>query len=108
MACRQMKFSPRRLSNSSQTVTQILLRDIENKIWEAVKTDMDGDGIVTDWSATLGDVYTNRTYYAVGVSHINLINNMDVLDFIVALIVGDSTPPSDSVILTEKERNINA
>ena len=33
---------------------------------------------------------------------------MDVLDFIVALIVGDSTPPSDSVILTEKERNMNA
>ena len=33
---------------------------------------------------------------------------MDVLDFVVDLIVGDSTPPSNSVVLTEKRVDENA
>ena len=90
-------------STSIQTVTRILLRDIENKIWDADKSDFDGDGMVTKWSATQGDMYASRTYYAKGVSHINLVDNVDVLVFITELIGGNTTPTSNSLISSEKE-----
>lgn len=47
-----------------------------------------GDGLVPTWSATLGDKYSNRTFY-VNDDHTGMIMNENVIEFMIKIIDGN-------------------
>ena len=59
--------------------------------WTNDENEIEGDEVVSVWSATLGDHYMGRTFFAKNILHEDLVNNSSVLWFIIELISGDTT-----------------
>ena len=45
-----------------------------------------GDGTVPTWSATLGDKYDSKTFFAKNINHTSLVSDGEVMQFINGLI----------------------
>jgi hypothetical protein len=66
---------------------------IECNMWEwdgSSETEC-GDSLVATWSATIGDRTADRTFFADGVTHLGLISEPQVLNFITRLINGSTS-----------------
>jgi hypothetical protein len=59
--------------------------------WYIYEYTYDGDQMVAEWSATLGDRYSNKTFFAEDVSHVGLVANSNVKLFIAQLIQGNTS-----------------
>ena len=68
-----------------------------SSVWAQEDPEQCGDGTVPLWSATLGDYYSTKTFFADSVDHMNLVSNDILIQFIVGLIAGDTTLPSSVV-----------
>ncbi len=69
--------------------------------WYVDSTTDEGDELVAVWSATLGDKYSSRTFYAENVNHTNLVYNYYVQNFVIQLIGGNTSIPSSGIIKTD-------
>lgn len=70
--------------------------------WDVYSYTYSGDSLVADWSATLGDKYSARTFYAQNVSHMGLISDLNVTSFIIQLIEGNASTDSFNNIFIDK------
>lgn len=67
-------------------------------IWSDGEKINNGDTVVVEWSATLGDNYADRTFYAKEVDHMSLVSNTNVVKFVIELIKGNtSTAQYDNI-----------
>jgi len=57
-----------------------------------------GDKLVAEWSSTLGDKYPSRTFYVCNTSHMGLVSDTEVRDFVTQLISGNTSTSSYSDI----------
>ena len=60
-----------------------------------------GDSLVPYWSATLGDKYSDKTFYVSSAFHMDLIKNTQVKAFINDLISNNTSITSYSEIYTD-------
>ena len=72
---------------NSQTIDMI---EYNHVIWDVETRTPFGDSLVAEWSATLGDKYSSQTYFVNGVNHGGLVTNMQVVNFIIQLIDGNT------------------
>ncbi len=68
--------------------------------WYVYSNTKDGDELVAVWSATLGDKYSSRTFYAKNVNHMGLVSNLEVRAFVNQLIDGKTSTSSYTNIFT--------
>lgn len=57
-----------------------------------------GDSLVPEWSATLGDKYSSKTFFTKETNHMKLIADREIISFTIQLIDGDiSVAPFENI-----------
>ena len=74
-------------------------------IWSDGEKINNDDTVVVEWSATLGDNYTDRSYFAKDVLHGNLTSDADVVNFVIDLINGSASTDSYDYISEDMEND---
>lgn len=59
--------------------------------WVAKGTSKVTDSVVPVWSACLADKYEDRTFYATGIRHTELLSSWNVKAFVIRLIIGNTS-----------------
>lgn len=80
------------------TINGVLYND---NVWDLYGKTKEGDSVVPEWSATLGDRYSDRTFYAQNIPHFSLIWDNEVISF-VKNVIEEDIEVSDFVHIEEE------